>query len=135
MDFAPIFIFIAAAAATVFAALLVNRLIAPHKPDPIKLTTYECGEEPVGSPWIRFNTRFYVIALIFLIFDVEVLFLFPWAVNLKSLGLFAWIDMAIFITILGVGLAYVWAKKDLEWIKPSMGDIETIQRLEEQNNA
>jgi len=135
MDFAPIFIFIAIAAATVFVALLVNRLIAPRKPDPIKLTTYECGEEPIGSPWIRFNTRFYVIALIFLVFDVEVLFLFPWAVNLKNLGMFAWIDMAIFIGILAVGLAYVWAKKDLEWIKPTIGDIETIQQIEKRENV
>jgi len=62
MDFGPIFIFFAAAAGVVFVALLMNRLLAPRKPDPLKLSTYECGEEPVGSPWIRFNTRFYVIA-------------------------------------------------------------------------
>jgi len=102
----------------VFAALVVSRLLAPHKPNPLKNTTYECGEEPVGSPWLRFNTRFYVIVLIFLIFDVEVLFLFPWAVNLREMGLFAWVDMAIFIAILMVGLAYVWGKGDLEWIRP-----------------
>lgn len=118
MNFGPIFIFFALAIAVVFASLLANRLLSPRKPDPVKLSTYECGEEPVGSPWIRFNTRFYVIALIFIVFDVEVLFLFPWAVNLKELGLFAWLDMAVFIAILGVGLAYVWAKGDLEWIKP-----------------
>jgi NADH-quinone oxidoreductase subunit A len=118
MDFGPIFLFFLLAVGVVFASLLANRLLAPHKPDPVKLSTYECGEEPVGSPWIRFNTRFYVIALIFLVFDVEVLFLFPWAVNLKELGLFAWLDMAVFIAILGVGLAYVWVKGDLEWIKP-----------------
>ncbi len=118
MDFGPIFIFFAAAAGVVFVALLMNRLLAPRKPDPLKLSTYECGEEPVGSPWIRFNTRFYVIALIFLVFDVEVLFLYPWGVNLRDLGLFAWIEMTVFIIILSVGLAYVWAKRDLEWIKP-----------------
>ena len=118
MNFAPIFIFFGAAIAVVFAALLTNRLLSPRKPNPVKLSTYECGEEPVGSPWIRFNTRFYVIALIFIVFDVEVLFLYPWAVNLKSLGMFAWIEMAVFVVILAVGLAYVWAKGDLEWIKP-----------------
>ena len=93
--------------------------MAPHKPNPIKNSTYECGEEPVGTPWIRFNTRFYVIALIFLVFDVEVLFLFPWAVSLKKLGLFAWVDMAVFIVILAVGLAYVWGKGDLDWVRPT----------------
>jgi NADH-quinone oxidoreductase subunit A len=118
MNFGPIFIFFMLAVIVVFASLLANRLLAPRKPDPVKLSTYECGEEPVGSPWIRFNTRFYVIALIFIVFDVEVLFLFPWAVNLKELGIFAWLEMAVFIAILAVGLAYVWAKGDLEWIKP-----------------
>jgi NADH-quinone oxidoreductase subunit A len=118
MSFTSILIFFLAGAGLVFAALLTNRLIAPRKPGPEKETTYECGEEPVGTPWIRFNTRFYVIALIFLVFDVEVLFLFPWAVNLKELGMFAWIDMAVFVAILAVGLAYVWGKGDLEWVRP-----------------
>jgi len=121
MNFGPIFIFFGAAVAVVFAALLTSRLLAPRKPNPVKLSTYECGEEPVGSPWIRFNTRFYVIALIFIVFDVEVLFLYPWAVNLKSLGMFAWVEMAVFVVILAIGLAYVWAKGDLEWIKPKTG--------------
>ncbi len=118
MNFAPVLLFFAAAFALVLISLILNRLLAPRNPYPLKLTTYECGEEPVGSPWIRFNARFYVIALIFVVFDVEVLFLFPWAVNLKTLGMFAWIEMAVFILILSVGLAYVWAKGDLEWIKP-----------------
>jgi NADH-quinone oxidoreductase subunit A len=121
MSFGPVLIFFVAAAGTVFVAMFLNRLFAPRKPYPLKLTTYECGEEPVGSSWVRFNTRFYVIALIFIVFDVEVLFLFPWSVNLKDLGMFAWIEMAVFILILTVGLAYVWAKKDLEWIKPKPG--------------
>jgi NADH-quinone oxidoreductase subunit A len=118
MAFTAILIFFGVGAAIVFAALGVSRLIAPHKPNPVKNSTYECGEEPVGSPWIRFNTRFYVIALVFLVFDVEVLFLFPWAVNIKAMGLFGWIDMAVFIAILAVGLAYVWGKGDLDWVRP-----------------
>lgn len=118
MSFTSILIFFIAGAGLVFAALLINRWIAPHHPNPVKDSTYECGEEPVGTPWIRFNTRFYVIALIFLVFDVEVLFLFPWAVNLKELGMFAWLEMAVFIAILAAGLAYVWGKGDLEWIRP-----------------
>jgi len=120
-------IFFIAGAGVVFAALLMNRLLAPHKPNPVKESTYECGEEPVGTPWIRFNTRFYVIALIFLLFDVEVLFLFPWAVNLKDLGIFAWIDMAVFIVILAAGLAYVWGKGDLEWVKPRGSSVGSLK--------
>jgi len=104
--------------AVVFAAVFFSRLLAPQHPNPVKNSTYECGEETVGPTWVRFNSRFYVIALIFLVFDVEVLFLYPWALNLRELGLFAWIDMAIFIAILAVGLAYVWAKGDLEWVRP-----------------
>ena len=118
MSFTPVLIFFAAGVGVVVAALTVSHLLAPNKPNPVKNSTYECGEQPVGSPWVRFNTRFYVIALIFLVFDVEVLFLFPWAVNLRDMGLFAWIDMAIFIVILVVGLAYVWGKGDLEWVRP-----------------
>ena len=118
MSFTAILIFFIFGALFVVAALLASRLLAPHKPNPVKNSTYECGEEPVGSPWIRFNTRFYVIALIFLVFDVEVLFLFPWAINLKRMGLFAWADMAVFIIILLAGLAYVWGKGDLDWVRP-----------------
>lgn len=118
LSFTSLLIFFGGGVFVVGAALIINALLAPHNPNPIKETTYECGEEPVGTPWIRFNTRFYVIALIFLVFDVEVLFLFPWAVNLKSLGMFAWLDMAVFILILAVGLAYVWGKGDLEWVRP-----------------
>ena len=108
---------------------LQDRLLV-HSAEPRGQTRYQLtvdGEESVGVTWIRFNSRFYVVALIFLVFDVEVLFLFPWAVNLKDLGLFAWIDMAIFIAILGVGLAYVWGKGDLEWVRPkdsSTGSLE-----------
>ena len=130
MNFTPVLIFFLIGIFTVAAALIVSRILAPHRPNPVKNSTYECGEEAVGSPWIRFNTRFYVIALIFLIFDVEVLFLYPWALNLRDLGLFAWIDMAIFIVILVVGLAYVWGKRDLEWIRPrdsSRGGAEEIE--------
>lgn len=118
MSFGAIFIFLLAGLGFVGLALTASRLLAPHKPYPEKNSTYECGELPVGSPWIRFNTRFYVVALIFLVFDVEVLFLFPWAVVLKEMGLFAWLDMAVFIAILVVGLAYVWGKGDLDWVRP-----------------
>ena len=97
--------------------LIVQSLVAPSKKSKEKVETYECGEESEGSAWLQFNIRFYVIALIFLIFDVEVVFLFPWAVVFKELGLLAMVEMAIFLVILIVGLAYVWVKADLNWVK------------------
>ncbi|MBT3216943.1 MAG: NADH-quinone oxidoreductase subunit A [Candidatus Marinimicrobia bacterium] len=116
-DFGTIFIFALLGIVLVYVPLLIQRLVAPSNPTPDKLSTYECGEEPEGSAWAQFNIRFYVIALIFLIFDVEVVFLFPWAVVFEDLGLLAFIEMTIFLGILIVGLAYVWKKKDLDWVK------------------
>lgn len=115
-QYAAVLIFFLVGAGVVIAALLFNRLFRPQRAYPEKLTTYECGEPPVGGPWIRFNIRYYLIAIIFVIFDVEVLFLFPWAVVYKDLGLFAFVEMFIFLAILTVGLAYVWVKGHLEWI-------------------
>ena len=97
--------------------LLISKLVAPANKTREKLETYECGEEVEGSAWLQFNIRFYVIALIFLIFDVEVVFLFPWAVVFKDMGMVALVEMGIFLSILIVGLAYVWVKSDLDWIK------------------
>jgi NADH-quinone oxidoreductase subunit A len=116
-DFGTIFIFALLGIVLVYVPLLIQRLVAPSNPTPDKLSTYECGEEPEGSAWVQFNIRFYVIALIFLIFDVEVVFLFPWAVVFDELGLLAFVEMSIFLGILIVGLAYVWKKKDLDWVK------------------
>ena len=99
-------------------SLVMSRLLQYRgKYSPEKYVSYECGEDPEGSAWIQFNIRFYVIALIFIIFDVEIIFLLPWAVVFKDLGPFAFIEGLIFIAILVVGLAYVWAKGDLAWIK------------------
>jgi NADH-quinone oxidoreductase subunit A len=120
-DFAMAFTFLIVGAAFVGVNLLISRLLQPRHPTAVKLSTYECGELPVGQSWIQFNNRFYVIALIFLIFDVEIAFLFPWAVVFKSLGLFAFIEALIFVGILLVGLAYVWRKGDLAWDKPQTG--------------
>ena len=114
--------------------LIVQSLVAPSKKSKEKLETYECGEESEGSAWLQFNIRFYVIALIFLIFDVEVVFLFPWAVVFKDLGLLAMVEMAIFLVILIVGLAYVWVKGDLNWVmrkvKYGAGRYDQIQLKE-----
>ena len=101
----------------IYLPLLIQKLLAPNNPNPDKLATYECGEESEGSAWVQFNIRFYVVALIFLIFDVEVVFLFPWAVVFNDLGLLALVEMGIFLLILLVGLAYVWKRSDLDWVK------------------
>ena len=96
-------------------ALLIPRIIAPKKPHPLKSQTYECGMETVGESWVQFNIQYYNFALIFLIFDVELVFLFPWAVAYNQLPLFAAMEGVLFIAILVVGLVYVWRKGILEW--------------------
>lgn len=119
-QFSTVLIFLLAAIAFVGINLLLPKLFRPKNPYPEKLTNYECGERPVGSPWVRFNIRFYVVAILFLIFDVEVLFVIPWAVVFKTLysdlGFLVFVEMFIFILVLGVGLAYCWAKGHLEWV-------------------
>jgi len=97
--------------------LTVWWIIRPSRYSEEKLTTYECGENPTGSAWIQFNIRFYVFALIFVVFDVEAVFLLPWAVVFKQLGMLAFVEGLVFIAILVVALAYVWRKGDLEWVR------------------
>ena len=116
-DFGTVFFTSIVAIIFVVVPLVIAWLVAPSNKTKEKLETYECGEVVEGSAWLQFNIRFYVIALIFLIFDVEVVFLFPWAVVFKDLGLLALIEMGIFLLILVVGLAYVWVKSDLDWVK------------------
>ena len=103
--------------AMVFPALpiILAYFVAPRKPSAIKNATYECGLEAEGDPWIQFRVQYYIYALIFVIFDVEAVFIYPWAVAFKQLGLFAFVEMALFIAILAVGLVYAWKKKFLEW--------------------
>ena len=96
-------------------AIVVAAILNPKKPNPIKKSTYECGIETVGESWIQFKAQYYVFALVFLIFDVETVFLFPWAVKLGQLGMFAVVEGIIFILILVAGLAYTWRKGMLEW--------------------
>jgi NADH:ubiquinone oxidoreductase subunit 3 (subunit A) len=98
-----------------FAAILIARIIGPRKPNPIKKTTYECGMETVGDSWVQFKAQYYVFALIFLVFDVETVFLFPWAISLNALPMFAVVEGVIFILILVAGLVYTWRKGMLEW--------------------
>ena len=117
-DFLPIIIFIVLAVVLIGLPLVLQYLLSPrNNKGGEKLTSYECGEIPEGSAWVQFNIRFYVIALIFLIFDVEIVFLFPWAVVYQELGILAFIEAFLFVLILVVGFAYVWAKGDLDWVK------------------
>ena len=116
-DFGTVFFAVVLGVVMVAIPLVISWLVAPSNKTKDKLDTYECGEEAEGSAWLQFNIRFYIIALIFLIFDVEVVFLFPWAVVFKEMGLLALIEMGIFLLILIAGLAYVWVKSDLDWVK------------------
>ena len=114
---AGILVFVAVAVGFLVVNLLVWKLIRPARYSEEKLTTYECGENPTGSAWIQFNIRFYVFALIFIVFDVEAVFLLPWAVVFRQLGPLAFVEGLVFIAILVVALTYVWRKGDLEWVR------------------
>ena len=127
-EFGKILIFIITGFVLVALTLFAGKLLAPKNPNPEKLTSYECGEEPTGSAWVPFNARFYVIALIFLLFDVEMVFIIPWATVFGSHELIAadarwgkltFIEMFLFLGILILGLVYVWRKGDLNWIRPN----------------
>ena len=128
--FANALIFLVVGCLFVVLNLTISRLLHTKLFSGEKYIPYECGEDPIGDTRIKFNTRFYVIALIFLIFDVEVVFLFPWAVVFRSLGLFAFVEMLVFIAILLIGLAYVWAKGDLEWIRGTQQAVQSLRREE-----
>ena len=119
-DFGRIFAFMLLAAVFVIIAIIAAKFIRPSRPSTEKLLTYECGEDPVGSPWVKFNIRFYVVALIFLIFDVEIVLLIPWALVYKEFGFGGFLIGAIFLFLLGLGMAYEWRKGDLEWEKPKV---------------
>ena len=101
--------------AYVLGAFFVSRLLAPHFPDPVKNSPYECGEVAYGPAWARFNVAYYIFALLFLVFDVEVVFLFPWAVVLQEVGVWALMEGAVFLFILVFGLVFAWRKGYLVW--------------------
>ncbi len=118
LDFAYVGFFLLVGIVFVAATIeIVCRLIRARVPQsPRKLSTYECGEEPVGVGWVRFHVRYYLYALVYIVFAVETVFLFPWAVVFREMGVFAFVEMMIFIAILLVGLAYAWAKGALSWV-------------------
>jgi NADH:ubiquinone oxidoreductase subunit 3 (subunit A) len=95
--------------------LLMAWLLRPKKPNPAKNATYECGMETIGDTWVQFKAQYYLYALIFVVFDVEAIFVFPWAVAYDQLKLYAFVEMVLFVAILLGGLGYAWRKKALEW--------------------
>jgi len=115
-DYAILAVFLILGIGFVLVTLFVAKLVRPNRPSRVKLQSYECGEAPVGSSWIQYNVGYYIYALIFVIFDVEVVFLFPWAVSYQKLGLFAFVEMLIFLAILIFGLIYAWRKGALRWV-------------------
>jgi len=131
-QFANVLVFFALAVLLVGGMLALGSLLRPTNPEPLKMTTYECGEPPTGNAWVNFNIRFYLVALIFVIFDVEVAFIYPVAAVfrdwvLKGQGVFALLEILTFLGILFIGLVYVWVKGDLEWLKR----VPSAQRSEE----
>jgi NADH:ubiquinone oxidoreductase subunit 3 (subunit A) len=109
-------IFMVLAAFVPMAAIIIAGVFAPNKPNKLKNTAYECGLETVGDSWVQFNVQYYIYALIFLVFDVETIFLFPWAVAYHQLPLFAVLEAVLFVLILVGGLGYAWRKGALEWV-------------------
>ena len=108
-----LFLFIAGALSAGF--ILINYIFSPKKPDPEKLSPYECGFEPFNDSRMQFDVRFYLVAILFIIFDLEIAFLFPWAISLGKIGLFGFVSMMIFLFILTVGFIYEWKKGALDW--------------------
>jgi NADH-quinone oxidoreductase subunit A len=115
---ASILVFLVLVVGSLLGALVLWAALRPNRRSEEKLTTYECGENPVGNAWVQFNIRFYVFALIFVVFDVEAVFLLPWATVFRELGPLAYFEGLAFIAILAVALAYVWKKGDLAWVRP-----------------
>ena len=130
-DFANVLVFLLLGFVLAALMLGLGRLVRPANPETAKLSTYECGEPATGSAWINFNIRFYLVALVFVVFDVELAFMYPVMAVFKSWvadgrGLFALAEILLFIGILAVGLVYVWAKGDLEWVKRMSAGTPTI---------
>jgi NADH-quinone oxidoreductase subunit A len=115
-NYVPIFIFLLVAFAIAAGTLVVASVIRPKNPSKTKLMPYECGIDPVDDARKRYTIRFYIVAILFVVFDVETIFLFPWAVQFKALGMFGFLEMLVFLGILIVGYIWIWKKGALEWV-------------------
>ena len=114
-DYLPIIVFLLVALVLSVAFVVVNYLVSPKNPDPEKLSAYECGFEPFQDSRMEFDVRFYLVAILFIIFDLEIAFLFPWAISLGNIGILGFVSMMIFLLILTVGFIYEWKKGALDW--------------------
>ncbi len=115
LDYLPILIFLAIAAVIALVFMVLPVILAPKNPDAEKVSTYECGFEAFDDARMKFDVKFYLVAILFIVFDLEVVFLFPWAVNLKALGPYAFWTMMVFLGELVIGFAYAWRRGALEW--------------------
>jgi NADH-quinone oxidoreductase subunit A len=115
VEYGPVLIMFALAAVVVAVMVGAGRLLGPRNPTAVKLETFECGNVASGSAWGRFSVKFYLTAILFIVFDVEVVFLYPWAVVFRDLGWFGFASMAVFLAMLVLGLVYEWRKGALEW--------------------
>jgi len=115
LEYLPILILVVLAAAFAVGSIVASAILGPRRPDPEKLSPYECGMEPVGTARERFSVKFYLVAMLFIIFDMEIVFLYPWAVVFQQLRLFGLVAMGSFLLVLLVGYFYVWKKGGLEW--------------------
>jgi NADH-quinone oxidoreductase subunit A len=132
VDYLPVLLFLVLGAVFVPLNLIIGSLIRPRINEPDKYAPYECGEESEGHLFNQFNPRFYVIALIFVIFEVELVFLFPWAIRLRELGWYGFVTGFIFLVILLLSLVYEWGKGNLEWIMPQRMPVATgVERGQE----
>ena len=132
IDYLPIVVMGILAGVFAVGSLMASAMLRPNRPDPVKLSAYECGNDPVRLPsGERFSVKFYLVAMLFIIFDIETIFLFPWAVSFRSLGLFGLVEMAVFIGLVFVAYVYIWRKGGFDWsageIAPSEAE-EVVER-------
>ena len=114
-EYFPIILFLIIALGISMAFIILNLILSPSNPDPEKLSVYECGFEPFEDSRMEFDVRFYLVAILFIIFDLEIAFLFPWAISLGHIGIFGFVSMMIFLFILTIGFIYEWKKGALDW--------------------
>jgi NADH-quinone oxidoreductase subunit A len=114
-QYIPVLLMFGLGLVVVLVFIGLGKLLGPRNQTPAKLAAFECGNEPTGSAWGRFSVKFYLTAILFIIFDVEVVFMYPWAVQFRQLGWFGFAEMGVFIGVLTIGLLYVWRKGALEW--------------------
>ena len=124
-DYLPVVILAILAFVFAVGSLAASALVRPHRPNPVKRSAYECGNDPVRLPrGERFSVKFYVVAMLFIIFDIETIFLFPWAVTFRQFGVFGLVEMAVFIGLVFVAYVYVWKKGGLDWAPSEVNPIE-----------